>query len=428
MLEQGIAGDLEVDPRPYRVDGEVGRIEFSLYRVLQEDQIVSDSRALFPFLFGKEWYKTTGWKELALEHGCVQKSYRKTSAFLNRVRHQPGARPHRTLQDFVEVEGRRVQQALEAKAEELLAAHSEEGDEQTPVALVEPELFDPDRVQEAIAACRRSLSERGLEEHGRISDNPVPYEEPAHTVNITVDEVKVKEQKGHRKLVDRKAGQSRKYLQDTVIEVEHGGQAYILIGSRIGQALRFVLAFLLHNDLMALRLQFFTDGHTILHTAILAAFGWVGNLAIILDWYHLVKKCKERLSSALTGALIRNGILQQLLPLLWYGLVADAIALLRGIDASKIKDRAALEKLIAYLERNRLYIPCYAVRKPLGLRNSSNRGEKLNDLVVSERQKDNGMSWSTHGSIGMASLTAVIRNNEHALWFEQGELEFTFAA
>lgn len=128
------------------------------------------------------------------------------------------------------------------------------------------------------------------------------------------------------------------------------------------------------------------------------------------------------------GALIRNGILQQLLPLLWYGLVEDAIALLRGIDASKIKDRTALEKLIAYLARNRPYLPCYAVRKHLGLRNSSNRGEKLNDLVVSERQKDNGMSWSTHGSIGLASLTAVIRNHEHTLWFEQRELEFTLAA
>lgn len=428
MCEQGVAGELDVDPRPYRVDGEVGRIEFSIYRLLQEDQIVFDSRAVFPFLFGKQWYKTTGWKELALEHGCIQKSYRKTSAFLNRVRHQPGATPHRTLQDVVEVEGRRVQQALEAKSEELLGAHAEVGDEQRPVALVEPQLLDPGRVQEAIVACCQALSERGLEVRGDLSDNPVPYEDPAHTVNITVDEVKVKEQKGHRKLVDRKSGQSRKYLQDTVIEVEHGGQAYRLIGSCIRQALRFVLAFLLHNDLMALRLQFFTDGHTVLHTAILAAFGWIGNLAMILDWYHLVKKCKERLSSALTGALIRNGILQQLLPLLWYGLVEDAIALLRGIESSTIKDRAALEKLIAYLERNRGYIPCYAVRKQLGLRNSSNRGEKLNDLLVSERQKDNGMSWSKHGSLGLASLTAVIRNNEQALWFEQGELEFRFAA
>jgi len=50
------------------------------------------------------------------------------------------------------------------------------------------------------------------------------------------------------------------------------------------------------------------------------------------------------------------------------------------------------EKLIAYLNRNKSYIPCYAVRKELGLYNSSAIGEKMNDLVVSERQKHNGMN------------------------------------
>jgi hypothetical protein len=74
---------------------------------------------------------------------------------------------------------------------------------------------------------------------------------------------------------------------------------------------------------------------------------------VLLDWYHLVKKCKERLSSALKGAQLRNGILKQVLPLLWYGLVDEAIAALRGIESTKIKDPPALEKLIAYLERNR---------------------------------------------------------------------------
>jgi hypothetical protein len=39
-------------------------------------------------------------------------------------------------------------------------------------------------------------------------------------------------------------------------------------------------------------------------------------------------------------------------------------------------------------------IPVYAVRRQLGLRNSSNRGEKANDLLVAARQKHNGMSWS----------------------------------
>jgi len=87
-----------------------------------------------------------------------------------------------------------------------------------------------------------------------------------------------------------------------------------------------------------------------------------------------------------------------------------------------------IHKLCHYLKRNRPYIPCYVVRKELGLRNSSNIGEKMNDLVVSDRQKHNGMSWSKEGSVALASITALIRNNEYALWFEQGNIEFKLAA
>jgi hypothetical protein len=141
-----------------------------------------------------------------------------------------------------------------------------------------------------------------------------------------------------------------------------------------------------------------------------------------------VKKCKERLSSALRGAQIRNAVLKQVLPLLWYGVVDEAIAALKGIEAGKVKDRAAVEKLIAYLERNRPFIPCYAARKELGLRNSSNLGEKMNDLLISKRQKHNGMSWSKYGSLGLASLTALVRNHEQAMWFEHGKLDFKLAA
>jgi len=33
-----------------------------------------------------------------------------------------------------------------------------------------------------------------------------------------------------------------------------------------------------------------------LQSAILCAFSWWGNRPLILDWYHLDKKCKEQLS------------------------------------------------------------------------------------------------------------------------------------
>ena len=64
----------------------------------------------------------------------------------------------------------------------------------------------------------------------------------------------------------------------------------------------------------------------------------------------------------------------------------------------------------------------YAVRKRLGLRNSSNIGEKMNDLLVSDRQKHNGMSWSPGGSIALAALEALKRNHEYEHWFEFHEI------
>jgi len=49
-------------------------------------------------------------------------------------------------------------------------------------------------------------------------------------------------------------------------------------------------------------------------------------------------------------------------------------------------------------------------------------------LIISERQKHNGMSWSKDGSICLASLTALIQNNESERWFADDYLEFKLAA
>ena len=109
-------------------------------------------------------------------------------------------------------------------------------------------------------------------------------------------------------------------------------------------------------------------------------------------------------------------------------MVDKAINYLNNLDEETMKNKDYRDKLIGYIERNRLNIPCYAVRKRLGLRNSSNIGEKMNDLVVSKRQKHNGMSWSKSGSVALASLTALKRNKEYATWFDHGDVEFKLAA
>lgn len=416
----------------YRVDGEVGRFEFTTYRVLRDEQLVYDSRELFPVLKGKEWYRTRGFKEIALMYGCVDASYRKTSALINRIRHQEGATPSRTLRDHAHGEGSRLGNVIEEKSQGILQAHNFTeagvflGDATEYQSVAAP--LSQARVNEALATCQERLEASGLEVNGHMSDNCVCYEDPAQTVNISDDDASVKRQKESRKSEAEQSGQKRKYVHDTVVHVEKDGRSYILTGCGIAEVLRFLIAFLLNNDLLNCRFQFFTDGHKILNATILKYFVWYRNIGIILDWYHLDKKCKEKLSSALKGRHIRNEILTELFPFLWYGFVDDAIAYLRRINEGHIKDRNPLEGLIAYFERNKPYIPCYAVRKELGLRNSSNIGEKMNDLVVSDRQKHNGMSWSKEGSVALASITALIRNNEYALWFEEGDIEFKLAA
>jgi hypothetical protein len=82
--------------------------------------------------------------------------------------------------------------------------------------------------------------------------------------------------------------------------------------------------------------------------------------------------------------------------------------------------------LIKYLDRNHDSIPCYALRKKLGLRISSNPVEKANDVVVSHRQKHNGMSWSADGSTSLATLTTLRRNDEVNNWLLNHDITFAF--
>jgi len=52
----------------------------------------------------------------------------------------------------------------------------------------------------------------------------------------------------------------------------------------------------------------------------------------------------------------------------------------------------------------------------------------MNDLLVSDRQKHRGMSWSKTGSVSLAVLAALKRNGEHAQWFDEGDIDFKLAA
>ena len=106
------------------------------------------------------------------------------------------------------------------------------------------------------------------------------------------------------------------------------------------------------------------------------------------------------------------------------GNFGDAKTYLLGLDKKNIKNAKKLDEAIDYLTRKADYAACYALRKNLGYRNSSNPAEKDNDLVVANRQKHNGMSWSYDGCGALASITAISHNLETEEWIENRRIPF----
>ena len=137
--------------------------------------------------------------------------------------------------------------------------------------------------------------------------------------------------------------------------------------------------------------------------------------AMILCWWHLRKRCYEQMSSAGGSKDLRRAFEKELLGQLWEGKVDAAIELLKGA-LEWVRNPAAVEELIAYLEKRRAYIPDYQQRQRAGLWIASTRVEKYNDWAVSARCKHQGMSWSPQGVLALAAMEAARRNGELDDW------------
>jgi len=360
-----------------------------------------------------------------LIYGTTEESFRKTSQLINRVRHQEegGGTPSRTLKDQTENEGNQIQQYLEEKTQSIFEAHGFTSEGQAKNLTVgdfsiNTVTLENEELGDLVNSCD---IEDGFK--ASIVNNPIVYEDLEKSVNISIDDVLAKKQKETRvsKNQEKTDDKTRQYVQNTVIHVQKGKRTYLLNGYGVIWTLQLLLAFLLNNNLIGLNLMFFVDGHS-LYSSVLQFFAWHKKIGAILDWFHLEKKCKERLSMALKGSKIRNTVLEKLVPLLWHGLVDEAILYLKQLPKELIRNQKEIQSLINYFEKNRPMIPAYAIRKKLGLRNSSNRGEKANDLLVAGRQKHKGMAWSKSGSVTLAFLTAIKKNQEYKTWFYEKKI------
>jgi hypothetical protein len=87
--------------------------------------------------------------------------------------------------------------------------------------------------------------------------------------------------------------------------------------------------------------------------------------AMIVCWWHLRKRCDERLSSAGGPKDRRRALEEALLSPLWEGKVDAAVELLRGA-LEWVRNPQAVEDLIGYLEKRRGDIPDYQQRQGAG--------------------------------------------------------------
>jgi len=256
-----VAGSLEkCKVKPYRVDGEIGRITFDSYWIEQMEGESDDIAGTpFPALHAKEWYRTTGFKEIALVYGTIEESYRKTSNLINRVRHQEDATPSRTLRENTECEGRQIMGQVERQAVEILHEHGFTTDGTPAATAVDRSeqvlvTLPSAQVEQAIRTC--APEPEWVEE---MANNLVAYEDPAQSTQVSLDDVDVKRQKTTRQDA-REPEQKRKYVHNTIAHIAHADASYIIDGAGTVSVLRLVLAFLLHNHLLQYNLIFFVDG------------------------------------------------------------------------------------------------------------------------------------------------------------------------
>jgi hypothetical protein len=137
--------------------------------------------------------------------------------------------------------------------------------------------------------------------------------------------------------------------------------------------------------------------------------------AMVLCWYHLRRRCYQKISGSGLPKADKRPLLGRVLGALWEGRVDEAVRAL-----SEARGGAArpgwIDELIGYLDARRPYLADYKARKEAGQPLASHRVEKWNDWAVSERCKGRGMSGTPEGVVALAVLEAARRNGELDAW------------
>ena len=366
---------------------------------------------------------------------CRELSYRRATDLINETLHRSDedSMKVRTLADFAERVGGDIKEYLKAVSEAVLKDNRFEAgtawpESEPPIidvaaeteTAIEQKLWEGEIAKKVEEINSHREPREQIKESGGVPNMESPKDKCCY---ISIDDIGVKRQKDTRKDGGSK---SAKNVENTVVHIQSGDVCYYLTASGMDNAFRMLAAFLLSNNLMfGYSLVFLADGAKNIKSYIENYFSF-RTYTLILDWYHLKKKCKELISSSLKGNKEqKKEYTQSLLRMLWVGNVKESVSFLNGLDGSQVKSSYWLGELTGYLGRKETQIACYALRQGLGLRVSSNTVEKANDLLVAQRQKHSGMSWSFDGSGSLASITMVMLNNETDQWLRTHSLSFS---
>ena len=383
----------------------------------------------------KQRLRSVSFSELNLRL-ATQLSYRETTDMLNRVLHREESKEVKTstLEDWVESFGKSLSEGYMSKAEDILDSYSidkQSGiiseDSPLPPSILKPEL--PAVIEEGQVRHLITEYNRGKERASKLKYDVLTSSIEDGTRKccyISVDDIGVRFQKAKRK---GKYKKNRSFIENTVIHIQAEDRQYTLTAIGMDKAFKLLVAFLLENGLMEdYRLIFFSDGATSIRDHIEKYFGF-RQYTIILDWLHLEKKCNEFLSMGIKGSKDeKQRIKKELASILWTGRHQNAINYLESLKKSQVRNSVKIEELKDYIRRKSPNLACYALRHELGLRISSNRVEKANDIVVATRQKHNGMSWSRNGSGALAVISATMINGELKEWMTEHRISYRMAS
>ena len=363
--------------RKSEVESELGRIDTQVFDKLAQSQQP------------KERIDSVAYKLLASKM-CTNLSYRKSVEMINLFLHREDedAIKLRTLSDSMNRIGNKISCKLEETSGRILKMNGFNKE----TGLPEKNIILSENITTPNAPAKGSTDEKhiqnvindindindGREEEIPFNANELEIEaNPADCVYISIDDIGVKHQKASRNQEETK---DSKYIENTVVHIQYGSASYALTSVGMRETIKLLLSFLLFNNLLNKELIFFTDGAKNIKSHIESIFSF-HPYTVILDWFHLKKKCQELLSMSIKGKESRNEVLEKLLRILWAGDVDGAVKYLRNLPSAKIKNEKWLEEQTGYLERKKEMIKCYAVRAKLGLRNSSNPVEKENDIL-----------------------------------------------